>query len=391
MAFVPIRCATLLVLLPAAALACGSARGQSKSNDGIRVTADQMHQLSIVKVETYSFLVQKSAFGQIAFNEDTSTVVLTPFPGRVTRLIASVGDKVKRGDPLLELDSPDVLPPQNDFIAAVTTLNKARSQLGLAQTVESRQKTLYQGKAGALKEWQQAQAQLTAAESDLRAAETALDAARNRLRIIGRSDADIAMLQEKGTISRTLIIEAPIDGTVIARKVGPGQYVRSDIGEALYTIADISTMWLKAFVPETDISFVQVGQEIEVKVGALPDRVFKARIATVGAASDAQTRRVVVRSEIPNPDGALKAEMFANFSIRAGSDPSPAVPIEAVIREGEQAALWVEDTQSPNLFRRRPVKLGIEQDGRIQLREGIKSGEMVVGRGAIFVDNEWKQ
>ena len=96
-------------------------------------------------------------------------------------------------------------------------------------------------------------------------------------------------------------INSPIDGTVIARKVGPGQYVRSDAGDPLYAIADLSTMWLKANVPEMDIALVRVGQEIEVKVTALPDRVFKARIIAIGAASDASTRRVVVRSEIPNP------------------------------------------------------------------------------------------
>jgi cobalt-zinc-cadmium efflux system membrane fusion protein len=149
-------------------------------------------------------------------------------------------------------------------------------------------------------------------------------------------------------------------------------------------------MWLKAFVPETDIVHVQVGQQIEVKVTALPDRVFKARITAIGAASDANTRRVVVRSEIPNPDGVLKSEMFANFKIATGEGESaPAVPVDAVIRESEVAAVWVE--REPMVFERRPVEIGREQDGLIQIRKGLKAGERVVSRGAIFVDNEWKQ
>lgn len=368
-----------------------AAQQVARDRDSIRVTPDQMHQLQIVAVEQYSFVKQKSAIGQIAFNEDTSTVVLTPFSGRVTRLLASVGDSVKRGTRLLEIDSPEVLPPQNDFVAASTALNKARSQLALAVTVEQRHRTLYENKAGALKDWQQAQSQLIAAQSDVRAAETTLDAARHRLRILGRAEDDIAALQNRGTVSRTMTIEAPIDGTVIARKVGPGQQVRSDSNEALYTIADLSTMWLKAYVPESDIAFVKIGQEIEVRVSALPERVFRARITAVGAASDAQTRRVIVRSEIANPDGILKSEMFATFQIRASIDNALAVPVSALVREGDVAALWVEQSDDPLLFKRRKVTIGIEQNDRIEIRDGISLDERVVARGAIFIDNEARQ
>ena len=149
-------------------------------------------------------------------------------------------------------------------------------------------------------------------------------------------------------------------------------------------------MWLKAFVPESDIPFVQIGQDIEVRVTAMPDRVFKARITMIGASTDLTTRRVVVRSEIPNPDGALKAEMFASFKIATGEpQPGPSVPSEAVIRQGDLASIWIQ--QEPNVFRRRSVTLGMEQDGRLQIRDGLKLGELVVARGAIFVENEWRQ
>ena len=363
------------------------AQNAAQRTDTVRVSGKQMHQLQLVKVKPYPFRVQKSAIGQIAFSEDASTQVYAPFAGRVTRLIAKIGDNVKRGDPLFEIDSPEVVVPQNDFIAAMTGLNKARSQLQLAQIVEKRGKDLYEGKAGPLKEWQQGQAQLVAAQNDMRSAETALEAARSRLRIIGRTDDEINALQEKGAINRTIAVPAPIGGTVIARKVGPGQYVRTDPGEPLYSIADLSTMWLKAYVPESDIPFVRVGQEIEVKVTALPDRVFKARIAHIGAASDAATRRVVVRSEIPNPDGVLKGEMFASFKIATGeAEPTPAVPVDAVIRQGDLAMVWVK--REKRLFERRKVTLGMEQDGRLQIRDGLQPGERVVARGAIYLDNE---
>lgn len=376
------------LLTSASALAQPPQRGVAV----VRVTNDQLHQLNVEKVELYPFRVQKPAIGQISYNEDLSTVVLTPFPGRVTRLVAKIGDKVQRGDPLFEIDSSDVVQPQNEFVAAVGAVNKTRAQLDLAVIVEQRNKNLYEGRAAPLKEWQQAQAELISAQNDYRSAQTALDAALHRLRILGRTEAEIAALREKGAISRTLPIHAPIAGTVVGRKVGPGQYVRSDATDPLYTISYISSMWLKAFVPETDIPRVKVGQAIEVRVSALPERTFQAQIVAIGAASDATTRRVMVRSEIPNPDGALKAEMFASFKIEVGADErSPAVPVEAVIREGDLAFVWVERPDEPLTMERRPVKIGMEQNRRVQIRDGLNAGERVVGRGAIFVDNEWKQ
>jgi cobalt-zinc-cadmium efflux system membrane fusion protein len=374
----------------AMATSFAAAEGTMKGPDFVRVVADQMHQLEVVKVVPHAFLDQRSAIGQIAFNEDASTIVMTPFSGRVTRLIAKVGDQVGRGDPLLEIDSPEQVPPQNDFIAAQTARNKARSQLDLAQIAEKRARSLYEGKATPFKELQQAEAQLAATENDMRSTETAFEAARIRLRILGRTDAEIADLEERGTISRVTRISAPINGTVISRKVGPGQYVKADSGEALYVIADLSTMWLKAQIFEQDIAFVRVGQEIEAKIASAPNQTFKARIANISSASDQTTRRVVVRSEIDNPGGVLKSEMFASFKIGA-AEPSttPAVPSNAVIREGDVATVWVEP--EPMLFKRRVVEIGMQQNGLTQIRRGLAVGEQVVGRGAIFVDNEWRQ
>lgn len=364
--------------------------GPTKSGDGVRATSDQLHQLDIVKVDTFLFHVQRRAIGRIAYNDDASTPVLTPFSGRVTRLIAKIGDVVKRGDPLFEIDSPEVVLPQNEFIAAIAAQNKAKAQLNLATIVEKRQRDLYEGRAAPLKEFQQAQADLTAAQNDMRAAGTAVDAARNRLVILGLTEEQIAALQQKREIKRATPVFSPIDGTVIGRKVGPGQYVRNDSTDALYTIADLSTMWLKALIPENDIPAISIGQPAEVTITALPGRVFKARITAIEASADAATRRIVVRSEIPNPDGALKSEMFASFKIITGEDElSPAVPSSALIREAENVSVWVE--VEPLVFKRRTVEIGVEQAGLVQIRSGLKAGELIVARGAIFVDNEWRQ
>lgn len=366
------------------------AEGTMKGPDFLRVVPDQMHQLQIAKVKGYAFRSQTSAIGQIGYNEEASTVVLTPFSGRVTRLIAKLGDQVRQGDPLLEIDSPEQFVQQNDFIAAQTAKRKAISQHSLAQILESRIRGLHEGKAAPSKDLQQAEAQLAAAESDLRSADTAFEAARVRLKILGRSEAEILKLEQTGVLSRVTTITAPIGGTVVARKVGPGQYVKADSGEALYTIADLSTMWLKAQIFEQDIAQVRVGHEIEARVSAVPNKVFKARIDAINSASDQTTRRVIVRSEIPNTDGLLRAEMFAMFKINVDDGvASPAVPTNAVIREGDVATVWVE--AEPLLFKRRVVDIGIQQEGLTQIRRGLDVGEQVVTHGAIFVDNEWRQ
>jgi cobalt-zinc-cadmium efflux system membrane fusion protein len=204
------------------------AEGPMKGADFIRVVPDQMHQLQVVKVETTAFRTQRSAIGQIGYNEEASTIVLTPFSGRVIRLIAKLGEQVKKGDPLLEIDSPEQLVPQNDFIAALAAKRKAGSQHNLAVIAEKRVRNLHEGKAAPSKDLQAAEAQLASAEHDLRSADTAFEAARIRLRILGRTEEEISNLEQNATLTRVTTITAPIGGTVVARKVGPGQYVKAD-------------------------------------------------------------------------------------------------------------------------------------------------------------------
>lgn len=375
----------------AKAAASAASKPAAAPADTVRVRISQMTQLKIVKVEAAAIGTKKAAIGQIAFNEDASTVILSPFSGRVTRLIARIGDTIEPGAPLFEIDSPEVVQAQTDLIAAVQGVGKAKSQLALSQRTVSRLAELLSARATSVRELDQAKSDLAGAESDLKTAEGTLLAARNKLRVlVGRTEEQIAKIESERIIDPFFTVTSPIGGTVVTRKVGPGQYVRSDSPEPLFSISDLTTMWLKASVPENDIPLMKVGQEIEVVVPALRGRVFGARIAAIGSASDSTTHRVVVRSEIPNPGAALKAEMFASFMITTGASPVlPLVPIEAVIREGNLSTVWVE--REAMVFERRKVELGVESGNRIQIVSGVAAGERVVGRGAIFVDNEWRQ
>jgi cobalt-zinc-cadmium efflux system membrane fusion protein len=363
----------------------------AKSNDKISLRQDQLHQIEVAPIATRPFVDVKPGIGQISFNEDMSSVVLAPFSGRVTRLFAKVGDVIKRGDPMFELDSPEVVQAQTDLIAAVQGLGKANSALALSKRTLDRQMNLIAGQATSQRDLDLAKNDHLAAEADIRTAEGALRAARNRLRVmIGRTPEEIARIEQDRIVNPTITVNAPIDGTVVARKIGPGQYVRSDLNDPLFSISDLSAMWLKAAVPENDIPLIKLGQEIEVKVAALADRVFTARVSAIGAASDQATRRVIVRAELPNPDGLLRSEMFATFRIRTGNgEKAIGVPTSAVVWDGEDSIVWVQ--MEPLLFQRRKVKIGREQEGFVQIRNGLNAGELIATRGAIFIDNEWRQ
>jgi len=314
--------------------------------------------------------------------------IFSPYAGRVIKLLSKAGEYVERGQPLFILEATDTVQGLNDFVAALSAMNTARSKLNLAEIVEKRANSLYAGKAVPLKDWQQAQADLTSAQNDMRSSETAVEAARNRLRILGRSDEEIAVFEQKRQIKPDTPIYAPIAGTVVQRKVGPGQYINSGASDPAFVIGDLSTVWLTAFVRETDAANVGVGQEIAFRVMAAPGRTFRGRLNYVAAAFDPTSRRLLVRATIDNADGVLKPEMFANVTLfsndNSSNGPTPAVPKSAVIYEGDAARLWVaHDDRSIEL---RKIKIGLTDGNLSQVLNGVRKGEKVVTGGALFID-----
>src|ERR1700694_3132060 len=240
--------------------------------------------LTIQPVTERAFRAEHVTEGKVAVDEDRSTPVFSPYAGRVTKLLARPGDSVTQGQPLFVIEAADTVQAQNDFIGAMTGLNKAKSALDLAQLQHKRAKDLFEGKAVPLKDYQQAEATLIQAQNDLRSTQTALEASRNKLRILGLTDEAISAFQEKGRIDPNTTIFSPITGTVVQRKVGPGQYVNSGASDPVFVIGDLSTVWLTAFVRETDASSVSVGQEIAFNVLALPGGPLTARLNYVSAA-----------------------------------------------------------------------------------------------------------
>jgi cobalt-zinc-cadmium efflux system membrane fusion protein len=341
--------------------------------------------MTVQQVVERPFRAEHVTEGKIAVDEDRATPVFSPYAGRVTKLLARPGDRVTQGQALFVIEAADNVQAQNDFITAATAYNKAKSQLELAQIQDKRARDLYDGKAVPLKDYQQAQAALVTAQNDMRSGEMALEAARNRLKMLGFTDEALATFQDKGRINPETTIFSPIAGTVVQRKIGPGQYVNAGASDPVFVIGDLSTVWLTAFVRETDVPAVAAGQEIAFGVLAFPGRVMTARINYVSAAIDPATRRLMVRATIDNPDGALKPEMFANVTIYTDGDhPAVGVPKQALIYEGDQVRVWVvHDDKTIEL---RQIQAGLANGDLVEVKGNLFPGEKIVTRGSLFID-----
>jgi membrane fusion protein, heavy metal efflux system len=400
----PARVQVLLVLILVFAVGAGiwvaksrtnsdardpDAAGQSKKVTGVFYpTPAQWATLTVEPVQQRVFQSEHVTEGKIAVDEDRSTPIFSPYAGRVIKLFVKPGDTVTVGQPLFTVQAADMVQAQNDFISAATALNKARSALNLAQIIDKRQRLLYEGKAVPLKEVQNARAALDAAENDVRSAEVALEATRNRLRILGKTDQEITDFQEKGTIDPATLITAPIAGTIVQRKVGPGQYVGSGSTDPVFIIGDLSTVWVVAFIRETEAPIVHVGQQIYFTVLAYPDRSFPATISYVAAALDPTTRRLLVRATVNNDAGLLKPEMFASVKVLSGeSDKAVAVPRDAIIYEGEAARVWVvRDKDNDKAIELRRIKVGLTNGSMVEVLKGLAPGDSVVTKGSLFID-----
>jgi cobalt-zinc-cadmium efflux system membrane fusion protein len=365
-----------------------SSQSRKRAN-AFHPTDAQWAGLTIETIAQRAFRSELVTDGKIAVDETRSTPVFSPYSGRVTHIAAEAGDSIERGQLLFALEATDMVQAQNDFITALAGVETARSQLKLAQIVEKRQHDLYDAKAVPLKDWQQAQSDLVIQQDNMRTAEIALEAVRNRLRILAKSEDELAAFEKTGKINPETPIHSPIAGTVVQRKVGPGQYITAGAsdpaGDPVFVVGDLSTVWLVANVRETDALKIHVGQAVEFRVLAAPGRSFSTRMKYVATAMDPATRRLLVRATVENPDRLLKPEMFASVTIYTSDDAtSPAVPREAIVYEGETARVWVASDDKSLEVRR--IEPGLTMGNFVQVVKGLDAGEKIVTRGSVFID-----
>ncbi len=367
MAYLRTNAPAAAALPPESAIAAPAADGTIELSDA------QLKSISIEAAPQRQFPQERTAYGSIDFNEDRSVQVFPPYQGRIIEAAPVLGDTVTKGEILFTIESPDLIQAESTLIAAAGVLDLTTRAL-------ARAKDLYQKQALAEKDLEQA-------ESDQQTAEGALRAARDAVRIFGKTDADIGRMIKLRQIDRSLIVPSPISGVVAARNAQPGLFVQPANPPAPYTIADLSTVWMNANVDEDDSALYRVGQEVRVSVPAFPGRVFTGKISRIATAVDPNIHRLLVRSEVPDPNHELRPGMFASFVISTGAPiTATAAPLESVIREGDGTqTVWV--TSDRRHFKQRVVKIGLQNEGYRQIVEGLQPGELIATKGALLLDN----
>jgi cobalt-zinc-cadmium efflux system membrane fusion protein len=344
-----------------------------QSEATVDLSPGQLNAIRIEPVGTYLFPVEKEAVGSITFVDDLNVQVFPPYQGKLIKAFVELGDDVQKGQPLYTIDSSDLIQAESTLIGAAATLDLTSKEL-------VRAKDLYGTNGVSAREMEQA-------TSDQQTAEGALKAARDAVRVFGKTEAEMRQIVATRKIDPALVVRSPVTGEVTAYNAPPGLLVQPGTPPAPFSVADTSLKWMLANVTESDSPLFHVGQPVEAKVMAYPGRVFKGQISKIYAAVDPNTHRVTVRSEIADPNHELRPGMLANFVIRV-QDPveSVAIAMTGVVREGDGTmAAWV--TTDRHRFSERIVKLGLQRDGRYQVLEGLQRGELAVADGAVFLSN----
>lgn len=289
--------------------------------------------------------------------------VLPPLAGRIVEVKVQLGERVEAGQPLSVLDSPDLA-------AAYADYDRAKVILALAAKTRDRQRDLAKIGGGAIKDQQQA-------ETDYVTAEVEFQRAGARLRQIG-------VEPDTANKSRMVTITAPIAGSVIDLAVAPGAYW-NDATTALLTIADLTTIWVTANVPEKDTARIAKGQPVDVVLPAYPEETFKGRVLFVSDVLDPDTRRTKVRIAFANPGVRLKPNMFANVDFLAPPQRMTVVPTTALVLKNDSDQVFVE--VAPWTFQPRRVETGFQIGGEVAVKAGVKPGERVVTRGGVLLND----
>ena len=317
----------------------GETQGTVTVSAAQRVAAN----ISTVEARVSRLDMSVTAPGIVAVAEPGRSVVAARERGRIVRLFVDrTGTRVRKGEPLLSLYSPDVAGAEEEYIVALNA--GADSSGGVI--------------AGA---------------------------ARRRLRErFGLTDAQIASLRNEGDVRDDVTYLSPIAGTVVGKSVVEGEYV--DEGTALFQLADLSRLWVTASVPEQEIGRLRAGERAGISVEAFPGETFQARVVLLEPLLEQESRSLRVRLEIPNPDGRLLPNMYARVELRLEEKSALVVPSPAVLYTGDHPVVWVET--SPGVFAPRAVETGATAGGETEILSGLRAGEMVAATGGFLIDSE---
>lgn len=330
------------------------------------IPPEQMSHVQVLNVQPTTLVRTLRLTGTVAYNAFRTTPVISPVSGPVSRVVVVPGQRVRRGDPMLYVASPDYSQLRTNYL-------KARDASALAEKALARAKDLYEHKAISEQGLEQAQSAAVQASSDLASAQAAL-------KVLGVTDLDELA---NAPPSFEVPVRAPIDGEVVEQDVAVGQLLQPGTTQC-FLISDTSSVWVLVNVYEKDLPFVRVGDPVTIQTDAYPD-TFQGRISYVAASLDPNTRTLQARIDTGNPGGKLKKDMYVVAMVKAGTIPNAiALPDAAILRDSENQP-FVYAATSSNQFGRRAVTLGESLNGQTEITSGVKAGDQVIGDGGLFL------
>ncbi|QWE23013.1 efflux RND transporter periplasmic adaptor subunit [Polynucleobacter sp. AP-Jannik-300A-C4] len=337
------------------------------------VNEDLHNMITEGEVYTGSFVEELRASGRVDFNEMFLSRIGANVTGRVSEILAIPGQKVKQGDILAKITSTELTQSQLSFL-------KAKSASQLADQAANRARILYKEDVIALAELQKREAEASSAKAEYRAAN-------DQLRVQGMDQPSIDRLARSGVIESTNNVIASIPGEIVERKINKGQVVQP--ADALFTVADLNTLWAVSEIPESNSYLIHKGQKIRLIIPALRNAEIEGVVAHVDSVVNTQTRTVVVRMEVPNKDGLIKPGMLATMMIESQPTKKLLVPTSAIIREDNKDYVFVKEDDE--IFRMIAVKLGPEGRGYRPVISGLKEGQNIAVNGAFHLNSERKK
>jgi membrane fusion protein, heavy metal efflux system len=361
---------TLVMTAGCSSKADNDAQTTATTPGNVTLTPDQRKSIHIYTVAQSQFRKTVDATGTVDFDNDQATSVLAPFSGPVTRLLASVGQRVNKGEPLAEVDSPD-------FAAAVSAYVKAIASARNLRRLADADKDLVQHDGVSAREQEQAQTDAANADADRDAARQALVSLDVDPRLIGDIEAGRAASRVRG------VIRAPISGTVAEKLITPGQLLQAGTTPC-FTVADLSRVWVMAQISASDLALVRVGDTAQVETGIASTQL-GGTVANISALVDPDTRAVIARVDVDNPGQLLKKQMYVHVRIQSRQPSSGLlVPVSAILRDDENLP-FVYVVQSDGGFARRQVTLGPRTGDQVVIPKGLESGDRIVDDGALFL------
>lgn len=367
------------------------AEGVEGHSDEVKLTPEaiQREGIRVEKTARVALVSTYRAPARVALDLDATAHIGVPVRGRVRELRVKRGDVVEKGATLLVLDSPELGSAQNEFLEKRVAGETVGPAVEISKSSYDRGKRLLDsGGNMTLTEVQRREAEWKTAEAAVITAKASVTTAENTLHLLGMNQEAVERFLASREIDTTVVVTAPIAGTVLERDVTLGELVSPDT-ESLIVLADTTVVWVFAHVPETRLSEAKPGATVRLHVAALPGRVIEGRIASVPPKMDEATRTAEVRVDVKDAKG-LRPGMYAQAEVVMGDAPAPvlAIPQEAVQTVEGGPAVFVPVPNEPNTFAKRAVRVGAPVGGMVPVLEGLAEGELLVIVGSFLLKAE---